>query len=48
MPFSLRSPRHRQACGGEHIFDENAVAARGGVDEHVRHRADELTVLNDG
>ena len=45
---SLRRLRHGNICGVEHIFNENAVARGGGVDEHVRNRADELAVLNDG
>ena len=32
----------------QHIFNENAVARGGIVDEDVCHRADELAVLNDG
>ena len=35
-------------CCLQHIFDEDAKAARGIVDENVGHRADELTILNDG
>ena len=48
MPFSLRSLRHGHLCGVQHIFNENAVAARGVVDHDVRYRADELAVLDDG
>ena len=33
---------------GEHIFDENAVAAGGVAHKDVGHRADELAVLNNG
>ena len=46
--MSLRCLRHGQLHGGEHIFDENSVSRGGIVDEDVRHRADELAVLNDG
>ena len=43
LPFYLRCPglNHRQ-----HVFDENAVAARGIIYHHVGHRADELAVLD--
>ena len=40
----LRHPRHGELDGGEHVLHEDAVAARGVVDEHVRHRADDLAV----
>ena len=33
---------------GEHIFDKDAVAAGGIAHENVGHRADELSVLDDG
>ena len=32
----------------EHIFNENAVSRAGIVNKNVRHRANELAVLNDG
>ena len=32
----------------QHIFNENAVSRGGIVDENVRDRADELTVLDNG
>ena len=32
----------------QHIFDENAIAARGIVDQHMRHSPHELAVLNYG
>jgi hypothetical protein len=35
-------------CGIQHILNENSVPRCGIVDEHVRHRADELAVLNNG
>ena len=44
--FALRHPRHGKLDGGEHILHEDTVAARGVVDEHVRHRADDLAVLD--
>ena len=31
----------------QHIFNENAISRGGVIDEHVRHSADELAVLND-
>ena len=44
----LRRLLHRHLCRVQHILNENAVARGGIVDEHVRNRADELAVLNDG
>ena len=35
-------------CCIEHIFDEDAVAGGGIVDEHMGHCADQLAVLDDG
>ena len=32
----------------QHILGEDAVARRGIVDQHVRHRAHELAVLDNG
>ena len=39
---------NREVCGGEHIFDEDAVAGGGVIDEDVGDGADELAVLNNG
>ena len=39
--------RHGHLRDGEHIFDENAVARGGIVDQHVGDCSDELAVLND-
>ena len=41
----LRHPR-RHGHIGEHIFHEDPIAARGIVDQDVRHRADDLAVLD--
>ena len=46
--FLLRRPRHRDIDRGEHIFDKDAVARGGVVDQHVRHSSYQLAVLNDG
>ena len=43
----LRRLRHRNICRIKHIFNENSVARGGIVDEHVGHRVDEFTVLDD-
>ena len=42
--FALRHPRHGELDGGEHVLHEDAVAARGVVDEDVRHGTDDLAV----
>ena len=43
------NPHQREALGGgEHVFDEDAVADCGVVDEDVGDGADELAVLDDG
>ena len=42
MPLSRLLPRRIQ-----HVFDEDAVALRGVIDQHVGHGADEFPVLND-
>ena len=47
------SEGRKGSCGGavrlrEHILDADGVAARRVVYENVRHRADELAVLEDG
>ena len=47
MPFLLRCLCHGHARCAKHIFDENAVARCGIVDENMRHSTDELTVLDD-
>ena len=44
----LRRFRDRRCCRVQHILDKNTTAARGIRDHHVRDRADELAVLNDG
>ena len=44
----FRRPRHRHLRGVEYIFNENAVARGQIVDEHVGHRADKLSVLDNG
>ena len=36
------------ACCGQHVFNEDAVAAGGVVYQHMGHRADEFAVLDDG
>ena len=46
--FVLRSLFYLHVCRGEHIFNKNAVAAFGVIDEHVVDRADQLAVLDDG
>ena len=43
MHFLPRQQRHID----QHILGEDAVARRGIVDQHVRHRAHELAILND-
>ena len=43
----LRRLRLGHFCRCEHIFNENAVADRWVADHDVRHRSDELAVLND-
>ena len=43
----LRRLGGRRLRRAQHIFNENAVARGGIVDEDVCHRADELAVLND-
>ena len=40
--------RHGHLRDGEHIFDENAVAPGGVIHQHVGHRANQLSVLDDG
>ena len=35
-------------CCIEHIFNKNAIARRGIVDQHVGHRANQFAVLDDG
>ena len=45
--WGLRHPRHGELDGGEHVLHEDAVAARGVIDEHVGNSADDLAVLND-
>ena len=45
---ALRCPRLRHLRRVEHIFNENAVARGGIVDENVGDRPDKLTVLDDG
>ena len=44
----LRRLLHRHLRRVEHIFNENAVSRGGIVDEDVRHRSDQLAVLDDG
>ena len=48
LPFILRRLFYRNARGPQHILNENSVSRGGIVDEDVRDRSDELTVLNDG
>ena len=48
MPFGLRRPRFGCLGGGEHVFDEDAVARSGITDEDVGNGADEFSVLEDG
>ena len=45
MLFS--SPR-RHGHIDEHIFEEDSISRCRIVDENVRHRADDLIILNDG
>ena len=53
-PSALRAATSlytREALGGrgvQHVFDEDAIARRGVVDQHMGHGADEVTVLDDG
>ena len=46
--LGLRCLRHRDICCVQHVFDKYAIPSGGIIYEHVRHRADELAVLNDG
>ena len=50
LPYILRLRRlcHGHLYGIEHILNENSVTRGGIVDEDVRHRSDELSVLDDG
>ena len=51
-----RTKKHRNFCGAfslfrhtaQHVFDEDAVAAGGVAHQNVGHRADELSVLENG
>ena len=36
------------ACCGQHVFNEDAVAAGGVVYQHMGHRTYQFAVLNDG
>ena len=36
------------SCSVKHIFNKNAAASGGVVDQNVGHRANELAVLDDG
>ena len=36
------------ACCGQHVFDEDAIAGGGVVDEDMGHSAHQATVLDDG
>ena len=36
------------ACCGQHVFNEDAVAAGGVVDQHVGDGADQVAVLDNG
>ena len=47
MILLFSSPR-RNGHIDEHIFEKDSIARCRIVDEDVGHRADELTVLNDG
>ena len=48
MPFYLICLRPGHACGGEHVFNKNPVAAGGVADHHMSDCTDELAVLHDG
>ena len=50
LPYGVPSgrPRLGHLRRIQHIFDEDAVARGGIVNEHVGDRADELAVLDDG
>ena len=47
LPFYLICLRLGHACGGEHVFNKNTVAAGWVADHDVGDGADELAVLDD-